>query len=71
MTHGDSSLQAVLNQLAQHAEAADTERSWPAAWEALRRAGVLRWSIPPAYGGLGLGFTLRAALIIKRCLQRF
>jgi alkylation response protein AidB-like acyl-CoA dehydrogenase len=41
--------------LAQHAEAADGERAWPAAsWEALRQAGVLGWSIGTQHGGLGL-----------------
>jgi hypothetical protein len=39
-----SELTAALEQLA---DAADREPDWPAAsWDALRRAGVLRWSVP-------------------------
>jgi alkylation response protein AidB-like acyl-CoA dehydrogenase len=46
---------ATLLALADHAEMADAEPSWPAAsWELLRGAGVLRWAIPKQYGGLGL-----------------
>jgi alkylation response protein AidB-like acyl-CoA dehydrogenase len=38
------------------ANAADVHAAWPAeSWEVLRRAGVLGWCIPPAYGGRGLG----------------
>ncbi len=45
----------VLAALAAHARAADEEFHWPAdSWEWLRRSGALRWSIPTAYGGLGL-----------------
>ncbi len=41
--------------LAAGARAADEDARWPAAsWDWLRRAGVLRWSIPAAYGGLDL-----------------
>jgi alkylation response protein AidB-like acyl-CoA dehydrogenase len=46
----------ILATLASYAGAADAEPVWPAAsWEALGRGGVLGWSIPPAYGGLGWG----------------
>jgi alkylation response protein AidB-like acyl-CoA dehydrogenase len=46
----------VLGELTAHARAADGEAVWPAAsWEALRRGGVLGWSIPPGYGGQGRG----------------
>jgi alkylation response protein AidB-like acyl-CoA dehydrogenase len=41
--------------LADRAAAADGASTWPAqSWEALRRAGVLGWSVPRAYGGLEL-----------------
>lgn len=44
-----------LNLLAEHAQVADGESVWPAAsWEALRRAGVLGWSISAADGGSAL-----------------
>jgi alkylation response protein AidB-like acyl-CoA dehydrogenase len=46
------SLEEALALLAEHASAADTRPAWPAAsWDALRRAGVLGWAIPRAYGG--------------------
>jgi butyryl-CoA dehydrogenase len=46
----------VLTALAAHADRADSEAEWPAAsWELLRSAGVLGWSIPPAFGGRCLG----------------
>jgi alkylation response protein AidB-like acyl-CoA dehydrogenase len=42
----------VLAVLRAGANAADGDANWPGeSWEALREAGVLRWSIPPAYGG--------------------
>jgi alkylation response protein AidB-like acyl-CoA dehydrogenase len=42
-------------ELADLAEDADRLPGWPAAsWALLREAGGLRWSIPPALGGLGL-----------------
>src|SRR5947209_20328560 len=42
--------------LAEHAAAADGDLVWPEdSWQAVRQAGVLRWCIPEAYGGLGLG----------------
>jgi alkylation response protein AidB-like acyl-CoA dehydrogenase len=48
--------EAVLAALAERAGAADLEPAWPAAsWQEVRRAGVLEWSIPEAYGGRGLG----------------
>lgn len=40
--------------LSEHAEAADRSMQWPtASWEALRRHGVLRNSLPPRWGGVG------------------
>src|SRR5437879_5284255 len=46
----------LLATLAAHAADADAEPVRPAAsWEALRRAGVLTWSIPEPYGGQGRG----------------
>jgi alkylation response protein AidB-like acyl-CoA dehydrogenase len=40
--------------LGDHAGRADAESIWPAAsWEALRQADVLKWSIPPGFGGAG------------------
>jgi alkylation response protein AidB-like acyl-CoA dehydrogenase len=46
----------TLGALTAAAEAADRAADWPAAsWDALRAAGVLRWSIPTEYGGAGLG----------------
>jgi alkylation response protein AidB-like acyl-CoA dehydrogenase len=45
-------LDEALAVLAAHAQEADAEAVWPSAsWEALRRAGVLGWSIPRPYGG--------------------
>ena len=47
--------EAILQALADGAEAADAEPAWPtASWDVLRGSGVLRWAIPPEYGGLGL-----------------
>jgi alkylation response protein AidB-like acyl-CoA dehydrogenase len=41
--------------LESHAAEADALSVWPAAsWEAVRRAGVLGWCLPPPYGGQGL-----------------
>jgi butyryl-CoA dehydrogenase len=41
--------------LENHAAEADAVSAWPAAsWEALRRAGVLGWCLPPECGGQGL-----------------
>jgi alkylation response protein AidB-like acyl-CoA dehydrogenase len=46
------SLDEALALLAEHAAAADAYAAWPtASWDALRRAGVLGWAIPRAYGG--------------------
>jgi alkylation response protein AidB-like acyl-CoA dehydrogenase len=43
---------AAAEQLAALANVADNEPKWPeASWDILRMAGVLRWSIPRAYGG--------------------
>jgi alkylation response protein AidB-like acyl-CoA dehydrogenase len=48
-----SELTATLEQLA---DAADRAPDWPvASWDALRRAGVPRWSVPREYGGDALG----------------
>jgi alkylation response protein AidB-like acyl-CoA dehydrogenase len=45
----------ALAVLAANAAAADAEAAWPAAsWDALRRAGVLGWSVPRRYGGAEL-----------------
>jgi alkylation response protein AidB-like acyl-CoA dehydrogenase len=44
----------ALTDLARHAAAADGCAVWPeASWDILRRAGVLGWAVPPAYGGEG------------------
>src|SRR5262249_20362696 len=46
------SLSETLSVLTTRADVADATAEWPtASWEALHRAGVLRWVIPPAYGG--------------------
>jgi butyryl-CoA dehydrogenase len=46
--------QECLTILSEHAGRADAEPVWPAAsWDALQRAGVLGWSVAPAYGGSG------------------
>jgi alkylation response protein AidB-like acyl-CoA dehydrogenase len=51
----EPNLGEVLAALAAHARTADEELRWPAeSWEWLSRSGALRWSIPTAYGGLGL-----------------
>lgn len=45
-------IEQVLALLVAQANSADAEPVWPSAsWEALRRAGILAWSIPKAYGG--------------------
>jgi alkylation response protein AidB-like acyl-CoA dehydrogenase len=50
----DPSLAATLADLARLAGPADLQPVWPAeSWEALRRAGVPAWCVPPAYGGQG------------------
>jgi alkylation response protein AidB-like acyl-CoA dehydrogenase len=47
--------QKTIQLLEENAAQTDAELVWPAqSWEALRQAGVLCWSIPPAYGGDGL-----------------
>ncbi len=44
----------VLTVLETHAGAADGEAVWPTtSWDALRRSGVLGWSVPREYGGEG------------------
>lgn len=65
----------TLTVLAANAERANDERTWPASsWEALRRAGVLQWTIPPQYGGQGLdgidllsGYEQLAAACLTTC----
>jgi alkylation response protein AidB-like acyl-CoA dehydrogenase len=48
--------ESTLAALAEHAERADAELTWPAAsWDVVRAASVLGWNIPPEYGGRGLG----------------
>src|SRR5438105_2827053 len=48
--------EATLTALADHAERADAELTWPAAsWDVVRSAGVLGWNVPTEYGGRGLG----------------
>ncbi len=45
----------ILEKLAAGAEQADRDTAWPiTAWEALRVAGALGWSIPREYDGAGL-----------------
>ena len=45
-------LSATWADLAANAGRADGEPVWPAdSWEALRRGGVLGWSVPAEYGG--------------------
>jgi alkylation response protein AidB-like acyl-CoA dehydrogenase len=46
----------ILAALAAAAGAADGSPTWPtASWQALRRAGVLEWSLPREFGGQGRG----------------
>src|SRR5262249_4447533 len=46
----------ITDVLRAHAEAADRLADWPSAsWEVLRTEGVLGWSVPPEFGGSGLG----------------
>ncbi|MBY0526117.1 MAG: acyl-CoA/acyl-ACP dehydrogenase [Gemmataceae bacterium] len=48
----------LLSELSAAANDADAQAVWPAAaWEALRRGGVLTWSIPKAHGGEDRGIT--------------
>src|SRR5438552_3266765 len=43
----------VLDTLSDYADAADTQRQWPAAsWQILATAGATRWCIPRRFGGL-------------------
>lgn len=50
-------------QLIEYGEAADRLADWPTeSWQALKRTGALRWSIPQAFGGEGL----TAVEILKR-----
>src|SRR5262249_18325412 len=47
-------LHDALTVLREHANAADSELTWPtASWQALCDAGVTRWCIPSDYRGLG------------------
>jgi butyryl-CoA dehydrogenase len=51
----ESDLEPVLAALVEHAAGADWDMAWPGpSWEALRRGGVLQWSIPRVYGGQDL-----------------
>jgi alkylation response protein AidB-like acyl-CoA dehydrogenase len=55
MSMSESDLEQALALLVEHAAEADGDLVWPAAsWEALRRSGVLGWSIPQVQGGQGL-----------------
>src|SRR5262245_56657827 len=50
-----SDFEECLRLLAERAESADRHAEWPTpSWDILRRAGVLRWSIEPKFGGAGL-----------------
>jgi alkylation response protein AidB-like acyl-CoA dehydrogenase len=52
MPEQDVRLREASTILSANAEASDVAASWPAeSWEAVRRAGVLRWCISAAYGG--------------------
>src|SRR5437762_1876844 len=45
-----------LTELRRQARAADELPRWPErSWEVLRQLGALRWAVPAAYGGEGLG----------------
>jgi alkylation response protein AidB-like acyl-CoA dehydrogenase len=56
MAKASLALNDALSILADNATTADSAPQWPeASWDALRRAGVLGWTIPPAYEGTGLG----------------
>jgi alkylation response protein AidB-like acyl-CoA dehydrogenase len=68
-------LEQALASLADHAQGADAELAWPdASWDAVRRAGVLRWIVPVEYGGQGLppaellaGYEQVAAACLTTC----
>jgi alkylation response protein AidB-like acyl-CoA dehydrogenase len=50
------SIEDTLSELADGAAAADGIAVWPEkSWDALRRGGVLGWTVPPEYGGSGHG----------------
>jgi alkylation response protein AidB-like acyl-CoA dehydrogenase len=56
MSDTSLSLEDALSLLAEAATEADELADWPRnSWDALRRAGVLSWTIPPEHGGSGLG----------------
>lgn len=65
----------TLSTLSANAAAADDQATWPtASWEALRRAGITGWSIPPEYGGQGFdgpelldGYAQLAAACLTTC----
>lgn len=67
-----ASLNDVLTLLAERAGESDATAAWPdASWVALRRGGVPRWCIPPAYEGDGLGgieLLARYELLAGACL---
>jgi alkylation response protein AidB-like acyl-CoA dehydrogenase len=55
MTSSAPGLEAIVPQLEQQANQADSQAVWPAeSWQLLREAGCLRWIIPAEYGGDGL-----------------
>jgi alkylation response protein AidB-like acyl-CoA dehydrogenase len=55
MSNANPALDEILGTLAQNAERADGSAVWPSdSWGALRKAEVLRWCVPTAYGGDGL-----------------
>jgi butyryl-CoA dehydrogenase len=68
-------LKECLQTLADHAQAADNDLIWPTpSWEALVRAGVLKWSIDQADGGAALdpialldGYELLASACLTTC----
>src|SRR5437588_3958350 len=52
MSDGSVVSEELVQALAEQADAADRETSWPqSAWELLCRHGVTEWVIPSAYGG--------------------
>src|SRR6266496_3521609 len=67
--------QDTLNILRENADRADDVPLWPVhSWKALGDSGVLRWCIPPAYGGSGQdpiplleGYELLASACLTTC----
>jgi alkylation response protein AidB-like acyl-CoA dehydrogenase len=55
MTTNSLSMHDALQVLADGAEQADNVAAWPeSSWDAMRKAGVLGWTVPPEYGGAKL-----------------